>query len=395
MAPDDPCAAAFQSGERWRQRRLTRYCAERAAVMPPPVVAFPASFAPMLGIDAIFVPAPVAQGQPQPSDQAPAVGAKGTEAPVARTPEPGPRVAAAPEQPPSAAKKAVESNADAWAVKPSEPTPKVAAAAEPPPPSKKPADDGADQAASPPRASTPASGPPNVKIINRDWASAPPAATQGEPKAAPSQAPPARQIAGQTEGTSRGFAEPRIKAEAGIVTGSTNKSEQSTPSANQLYALNPSLTTISIGLGLLVLTIGLAIVLARRREHAELAVITSRDIATVAFGSKSGRRALTVLQGKGRGAPKPGSPPGPLSPRHGATVVGSGRMPETREEALQVLGMGVAGDSGLPAIKKVVDGLRMSWHPDYAVDQADREARELRLKQINAAWQILGGNRAA
>jgi DnaJ-class molecular chaperone len=70
-------------------------------------------------------------------------------------------------------------------------------------------------------------------------------------------------------------------------------------------------------------------------------------------------------------------------------------MPETREEALQVLGMGVAGDSGLPAIKKVVDGLRMSWHPDYAVDQADREARELRLKQINAAWQILGGNRAA
>jgi DnaJ-class molecular chaperone len=55
--------------------------------------------------------------------------------------------------------------------------------------------------------------------------------------------------------------------------------------------------------------------------------------------------------------------------------------------------MGIAADAGPAAIKKIVDGLRLSWHPDYAVDQADRDARELRLKQINAAWQILGGIR--
>jgi hypothetical protein len=275
-------------------------------------------------------------------------------------------------------------------VKPAEPAPKVAAVAEPPPPSKKPAAS-ADQTASPPRASAPDSGSPNVKIINRDWASAPPAVIQGEPKTPTGSA--GQQVAGQTDTAPRGFAEPRVKTDAGLVTGSTGKAEPLAPSPDPQNALNPSLTTILIGLGLLTLTIGLAIALARRREHAELAVMTSRDIATVAF---AGRRALTMRQGKGRGAPKPAATsPGPLSPRLGATVVGSGRMPETREEALQVLGMGVAGDTGLPAIKKVVDGLRMSWHPDYAVDQADREARELRLKQINAAWQILGGSRAA
>jgi hypothetical protein len=382
MAPDDPCAAAFQGGERWRQRRLSRYCAERAAIVPPPVVAFPATFAPTLGIDAIFVPAPVAQSQPRTLDQASGAGAKVTEAPAARMPEPGPKVAAAQEQAPSAARKAVESGADPWAVKPAEATPKVAVTPEPPPPSKKPS----DGQASPPRASAPASGPPNVKIINRDWESAP---AQGESKAAPASA--GQQPAGRTDSAPSGFAEPRVKADARLVTGSTSKAEPSALAPEQ-HGLSPSLTAISIGLGLLMLSIGLAIALARRREHAELAAATSRDIATVAFAGESARRALTVLQGKGQGAPKTAIPP---ELRPAATVVGSGRMPETREEALQVLGMGVAGDTGLPAIKKVVDGLRMSWHPDYAIDRADREARELRLKQINAAWQVLGGNRAA
>ena len=31
----------------------------------------------------------------------------------------------------------------------------------------------------------------------------------------------------------------------------------------------------------------------------------------------------------------------------------------------------------------------MSWHPDYADGPADRILRELRTKQINAAWDII------
>jgi curved DNA-binding protein CbpA len=56
--------------------------------------------------------------------------------------------------------------------------------------------------------------------------------------------------------------------------------------------------------------------------------------------------------------------------------------------------MGVTPDATQVAIKRIVDGLRLSWHPDHAKDEADRQTRELRLKQINAAWDILNGVRA-
>jgi DnaJ-class molecular chaperone len=56
--------------------------------------------------------------------------------------------------------------------------------------------------------------------------------------------------------------------------------------------------------------------------------------------------------------------------------------------------MGVAASANMAALKKIVDGLRLSWHPDLARDEADRQLRELRLKQINAAWEIIQGKRA-
>jgi DnaJ-class molecular chaperone len=69
-------------------------------------------------------------------------------------------------------------------------------------------------------------------------------------------------------------------------------------------------------------------------------------------------------------------------------------IPRTRAEALEVLGMGVTPDAGEAALKKIVDGLRSSWHPDRASDESDRQLRELRMKQINAAWDILAGKRS-
>ena len=70
-------------------------------------------------------------------------------------------------------------------------------------------------------------------------------------------------------------------------------------------------------------------------------------------------------------------------------------IPQSHADALRVLGMGVRGDSSPASIKKIVDGLRMSWHPDHAENETDREERELRLKQINAAWEIISGRRPA
>jgi len=69
-------------------------------------------------------------------------------------------------------------------------------------------------------------------------------------------------------------------------------------------------------------------------------------------------------------------------------------MPRTRMEAFKVLGIGAAPGADAAAIKKIVDALRVNWHPDRAQDEPDRQLRELRSKQINAAWDLLQGERA-
>jgi len=69
-------------------------------------------------------------------------------------------------------------------------------------------------------------------------------------------------------------------------------------------------------------------------------------------------------------------------------------VPHSRSDALRVLGMGVTADANLAAIKKIVDGLRQTWHPDLARDNSDRELREQRMKQINVAWDILAAKPA-
>jgi len=66
-------------------------------------------------------------------------------------------------------------------------------------------------------------------------------------------------------------------------------------------------------------------------------------------------------------------------------------LPATKREALDVLG--VDPRAGRDTIKSTVTRLRRALHPDYALDDEDRLLRERRLKQINVAWDILGGKR--
>jgi preprotein translocase subunit Sec63 len=65
----------------------------------------------------------------------------------------------------------------------------------------------------------------------------------------------------------------------------------------------------------------------------------------------------------------------------------------TYAEALEVLG--ASPDAALAAVKKIVDGLRQSWHPDHARSEADRLHRERRLRQINVAWDLIAHRRTA
>jgi DnaJ-class molecular chaperone len=69
-----------------------------------------------------------------------------------------------------------------------------------------------------------------------------------------------------------------------------------------------------------------------------------------------------------------------------------GWLPRTRAEAIQLLGANP--DANVDAIKKIVDGMRQSWHPDLASNHTDRQLREVRIKQINAAWELICGKRA-
>lgn len=70
--------------------------------------------------------------------------------------------------------------------------------------------------------------------------------------------------------------------------------------------------------------------------------------------------------------------------------------PRTVADAYKVLGLNA--DAPPPAAKKLVDALRMSWHPDLASDDSERAYREERMKQINVAWDMVKaemGQRAA
>jgi hypothetical protein len=69
----------------------------------------------------------------------------------------------------------------------------------------------------------------------------------------------------------------------------------------------------------------------------------------------------------------------------------AGSMPRTTSEAYDVLG--VNPDVSEAVLKKIVDALRMSWHPDHARDDEDRRLREDRMRQINIAWELINGAR--
>jgi hypothetical protein len=61
----------------------------------------------------------------------------------------------------------------------------------------------------------------------------------------------------------------------------------------------------------------------------------------------------------------------------------------TRLEAYAFLGVNASASE--MALKKAVNALRQCWHPDFATDEEDRRLREIRIKQINAAWDLISG----
>jgi len=66
-------------------------------------------------------------------------------------------------------------------------------------------------------------------------------------------------------------------------------------------------------------------------------------------------------------------------------------LPKTTSEAYAILG--VNSEVSESVLKKIIDALRMSWHPDHARDDEDRRLREDRIRQINIACDLINQNR--
>jgi hypothetical protein len=395
MEPGDPCASRSTFEDRFSFGRMRRYCADRRAMAPPPVVEMPFGFAPMLGIDGIFVQSSGPGGRPP---QPPAV--------AAWPPEPPPHVGRS-EMPPNAARPEArqrieqpelrqESPPSVNAAK--EPPPKAAppakVAAQPPPaPASAPPAPAAKKAAPAPDASAIANAPGNPivpKIINRPEAATAEAREQHaapEPKVA-SANPDAPQPGTVTQPAvgAANFPQP-TPAPPDIERGA-----QSVTISLLSVVRNPTIGVLVFA-GLAIVLLG-AFALARRRERLTGAP-QPRDIASVSLGGGRASSQLVPRPADGplRARAGTASPVPPLprarAPQQQATPAWVDRMPRTKAEALQVLGMGVSPDATEAAIKRIVDGLRLSWHPDLAQSETDRQVREFRVKQINAAWDLL------
>jgi hypothetical protein len=413
LAPDDPCAREGRPEEGFGYRRMRRLCADRLAGAPPPVVEMPFGYAPMLGVDGFFVKAtpgigaappplpPVVAGPPAratgaepPSQQSTAAEAQPprpaparepvSREPVLREPPAAPS-AAPPKVPPQLSQPASPAASEGpkapnLGPRPAEipsPTPKVAANA-PPSPSVAAAHQvpPATVGATPPGSEAQKAAPAAPATVAPEPAPAPRSAASPSPpkpvqKQIEEQAPPPKQ-ADEPKGGASGL--------------------------SLLGALRT--TTVGAIVAFAGLAVGLltAFALARRSEHAHHASRRRRDLAAVSLDAKRGKPQARIGDARGHLPPNAagsamGREPGRRAAAGAAAELGD-RMPSTRSEAYQVLGIGVAPSASEAAIKKVVDALRVTWHPDHAKDEADRALRELRSKQINAAWELLRGQRA-
>lgn len=376
MDPDDPCARHYRTG--WRDGPVSRFCDEPREAAPSDVV-MPEGFAPMLDLDGIFV-----------ADSAPAA----TNAPVAtlaRAEQPVPKPLRAEAQ---ATKSAAERPVKAPAPEPATP---VAAREAPPVPAPAPAVPAKRESAPPSAAAAPtiaaADTPIAPTIINQP--STPPA--QPQPERTAITPPETAPILASLKKSPVSVALKDTIEEAEPQTASATKADRTAPSVEVAIPTDLArfLSPALVGVGGVTMLGLLALVFAARRTREQPDFALAHDIATVSFDSRSGGRDL-VRSGRwldvaagANGSPPSPAPSGPPSPSDWSSAI-----PQTRDEALQVLGMGVAPDGSEVAIKKIVDGLRLSWHPDYATTPHDRELRELRMKQINAAWDIIVGKRA-
>lgn len=400
LPANDPCALDTDPDRRLDYRRMRRSCADRLALAPPPVVEMPFGYAPMLGINGIFVKAgPNVAGRPSPLPPVAAAPPGARPAPHNPMPdlfpsEPQPAWSAEAQRDPLADEPDAPSVPPQTAPQPP-PVPKVAAAAPPP-------------AANAPKAA-PVESKPAAPQVNLGPRIVTNPTTVGEaPKPA---AVPAKPAAGEASKVAAASPPPRtaeppprkaVEAPAAPSAATPRPAAEPESDGSGISLLSVFRTTTVgalVAFGGLALGLLAAFALARRNEHIRDSRARPRDLTSVSLADRRAKPPARIANAHGNLPPNAAASamsrvPGQAAAAASAAAELGDRMPETRAEALQVLGIGMAPTANEAAIKKVVDGLRQSWHPDLANDEADRTLRELRSKQINSAWELLRNQRA-
>ncbi|MFZ4808549.1 MAG: hypothetical protein ACOYLQ_14935 [Hyphomicrobiaceae bacterium] len=397
ISRDDPCFAPYAPQDRWRPGGMRRLCAERRARgedIAANTVVFPAGFAPTFGLDAIFVPAPPGTAAVTPgSDPArtgPGAPKGGVSDPRPERPT-SPKVTAgvpagvAPALPAKPAPTRPAGSVDTASVSPSVSAPGPAPT---PPPAPTPAVRPESKAPAEPDSTgtrTLAVVPRILNAPGADTAAAAQPDNKPEPKPAPAVAP--ERSAGPAAAANRA---------PGVEPAPAPLLPDSTPPAGSALAAGfsfdrPGLVVLGLGAGAVVLAVSAFVIFGAARRGPRTATgPVERDLGAVRFDPQHGtasRELIPAPAPTGRPVTAP-APPGPPPQNQGAGG-GVATIPQTPQDALRVLGLGLGPDADLIAIKKMVDALRFSWHPDRANDADDRQLREWRIRQINAAWEIL------
>ena len=352
---DDPCARQFD--DRWRPGGFARYCADKRTEAHGPIIEIPDGYAPMMGLDAIFV-VEVKSNPGAPSSVA------GNKPPVKTAHLAQPKAMSTTE---TSGKNTNPSPPPLEQTKPRETTASARALDIP------------------------------VSVINQPNAPMTKAQPPQQPSSMVATAPspsslPSPILTGNVSVSAAILLWLEIRAtdRAASKTGSV-----ASASANKVPDLRTSLTPITMAVGGLTVLGLIALTLMQWRERWQFRLKTSRDIAAVSLDGRTAARNLISTRGL---IPKKWGTAAKVQKQSSSTAFAdhqsrwSSDIPQTRDEALQVLGMGVGPDVHDAAVKKLVDGLVLK-DPDHAKNVSDRELRELRMKQINAAWEIISGRR--
>ena len=70
----------------------------------------------------------------------------------------------------------------------------------------------------------------------------------------------------------------------------------------------------------------------------------------------------------------------------------SDELPRDKQEAYEMLGANAEASEKI--LKRLVDALRATWHPDLAANEDDLVLRNRRIKQINVAWDLISEKRS-